>query len=89
KTGRPYLPIYYGSRKYIDFTNSSKYAEKFEELVRWIYNKPLYIKPQIGKTPEYILADNKKTLRTSSQYNRVLSLFADLRPNASGALREY
>ncbi len=89
KTGRPYLPIYYGSRKYIDFTNSSKYAEKFEELVRWIYNKPLYIKPQIGKTPEYILADNKKTLRTSSQYNRVLSLFADLRPNASAALREY
>lgn len=89
ESGKPYLPIYYGSRKYIDFTDESRYAEKFEELVRWIYDKPLYIKPKLGKTPEYILADNKKTLRTNSQHKRVLSFFGDLKPNSSGALREY
>lgn len=89
ENGKPYLPIYYGSRKYLDFTNESRYVEKFEELVRWIYDKPLYIKPKLGKTPEYILADNKKTLRTNSQYKRVLNFFADLKPNSSGALREY
>lgn len=89
ENGKPYLPIYYGSRKYLDFTNESRYVEKFEELVRWIYDKPLYIKPKLGKTPEYILADNKKTLRTNSQHKRVLSFFADLKPNSSGALREY
>ena len=89
ETGKPYLPIYYGSRKYIDFTDPNKYAEKFEELIRWIFNKPLYVKPQLGRIPDYILSDNKKTLGTTAAFKRAQSLIYEGRPNAMGALHEY
>ena len=89
ETGKPYLPIYYGSRKYIDFTDPNKYAEKFEEFIRWIFNKPLYVKPQLGRIPDYILSDNKKALGTTAAFKRAQSLIYEGRPNAMGALHEY
>lgn len=89
ETGKPYLPVYYGSRKYIDFTDPNKYAQKFEELVRWVYNKPLYVKPKLGRVPDYILADDKKTLGTTATYRRAKSLVAEGRSNAAGAVRDY
>ena len=82
ETGKPYLPVYYGSRKYIDFTDPNKYAQKFEELVRWVFNKPLYVKPKLGRVPDYILADDKKTLGTTATYRRAKSLVAEGRSNA-------
>ena len=88
-TGKPYLPVYYGSRKYIDFTDPNKYAQKIEELVRWIYNKPLFVKPKLGRVPDYILADNKKTLGTTASYRRAISFVVEGRMNAAGAVREY
>ena len=89
ETGKPYLPIYYGSRMYIDFTDPNKYATKFEELIRWIFNKPLYIKPQLGRIPDYISSDNKKSLGTTAAFKRAQSLIYEGRPNAMGAFREY
>lgn len=89
ETGKPYLPVYYGSRKYIDFTDQSKQVEKFEELIRWINDKPLYVKPELGKTPEYILAEEKKSLQTGAHHKRVLSLYTELKPNRTAALRDY
>jgi len=89
ETGKPYLPVYYGSRKYIDFTDPNKYAVKFEELIRWVFNKPLYVKPQLGRVPDYILADEKKTLGTTTTYQRAKLLISEGRSNASGAVREY
>lgn len=89
QTGKPYLPVYYGSRKYIDFTDPNKFAIKFEELIRWIFNKPLYVKPKLGRAPDYILADEKKTLGTTSAYKRALSYISEGRSNATGAIREY
>ena len=89
ETGKPYLPVYYGSRKYIDFTESNKYATKFEELIRWIFNKPLYVKPQLGRVPDYILSDGKKTLATTATFKRAKALMSEGRSNAPGAVREY
>src|SRR3954447_22330801 len=39
--GTPYLPTYYKSRIYIDRGEASDYASNFEQLVRWIYDKPI------------------------------------------------
>ena len=89
KTGRPVVPVYYSSRKYIDFTDSTRYSERFEELVRWVYNKPLYEKPKLGKTPDYLLSDTSQTMGTSASYHRVMHLLKEGRINAKGALNEY
>ena len=42
--GKPFLPIYYKSRIYIDLSGDEVYAQNFEQLVRWIYDKPVYAK---------------------------------------------
>ena len=39
--GKAFLPVYYRSRIYIDLSDSDTYAKNFEQLLRWIYDKPL------------------------------------------------
>ncbi|SHG47182.1 SEFIR domain-containing protein [Bradyrhizobium erythrophlei] len=47
--GKPYVPTYYQSRLHIDLSKEDIFAENFEQLLRWIFNKPAYPKPQLGK----------------------------------------
>src|SRR5690606_1967389 len=51
--GKPYLPTYYKGRIYIDLSAPENYAAEFERLVRWVYDKPLHVKPEIGKAPAF------------------------------------
>ncbi|WP_441229437.1 SEFIR domain-containing protein [Tardiphaga sp. 215_C5_N2_1] len=53
ENGEPYLPKFLVSRIYIDMTES-RYATNFEQLLRWLYGKPTYVKPPIGKMPEFL-----------------------------------
>ena len=47
--GESCLPTYYTSRIYIDFSDRSQYSEKFEQLLRWVTDKPIHKKPALGK----------------------------------------
>jgi hypothetical protein len=47
--GKPFKPTYYASRIHIDLSNEDIYAENFEQLLRWIFNKPVFPKPALGK----------------------------------------
>lgn len=87
--GQPYLPIYYKSRIYIDLSNNELYASNFEQLLRWIYNKPLYIKPDIGKTPSFLSKEKPVTLGTTIKYARALDALRNKKEYANGALEEY
>lgn len=44
--GKPYLPAYYSSRIYIDLSDSARYSEEFERLLRWIFDKPADVRPE-------------------------------------------
>lgn len=50
-----YLPTFLSSRKYIDFSDPTKDAEKFSELVEAIYNQSNYERPELGPIPTKIL----------------------------------
>jgi hypothetical protein len=52
--GRPCLPIFLESRKWIDFSTFEASNENFEHLVRAVYGKPLYQNPVLGDPPSYI-----------------------------------
>ena len=54
-SGKPFLPTYYKSRIYVDLSESDRYAENFEKLLRWIFDKPLFVRPELGKPPSFIL----------------------------------
>ncbi|HQM27678.1 MAG TPA: TIR domain-containing protein [Syntrophorhabdus sp.] len=87
--GKPFLPVYYKSRIYIDLSDSDLYAKNFEQLLRWIYDKPLYVKPELGKKPVFLEDSQTVTLGTSSKAKRVLDAIRNNKDYCRGALNEY
>ena len=73
ENGIAYLPTYYKSRIYIDLSDNDFYATNFEQLLRWVYDKPLYIKPKIGKKPSFLSESNPIHLGTTAKYKRALN----------------
>lgn len=87
--GKAYLPTYYKSRIYIDLSEPDTYADNFEKLIRWIYDKPLYTRPEIGKRPSFLVEVEGISLGTSASYKRAISAVRENKSFALGALDEY
>lgn len=51
---QPYLPHFFKSRIWIDFSSPESVNENWEKLVRLLFGKPVHQKPQIGAPPVYI-----------------------------------
>lgn len=87
--GKAYLPTYYKSRIYIDLSEPDKYADNFEKLLRWIYDKPLYTRPAIGKQPSFLGESEGMPLGTTATYKRAVSAIKENKTFSAGALDEY
>ena len=87
--GQPFLPAYYRSRVYIDLSNPDLYATNFEKLLRWIYDKPLHVKPSLGNAPAFLAENAVPSLMTTVPFRRALGAIRENKPHCSGALREY
>jgi len=87
--GKAYLPTYYKSRIYIDLSEADRYSENFERLLRWIYDKPLYIKPEIGKIPSFLSESEHISLGTTAIFKRCIEAIKNHKPYAEGAFDEY
>ena len=88
--GKAFLPIYYRSRIYIDFSDPSTESENFETLLRWIYEQPLHVKPGIGKKPSFLLEEQREiTLNTSARHKRATDAIRNNRDNAGAITTEY
>lgn len=55
--GNPYLPTFLESMIGINFSSPETANENWEQLVRLLYGKPLYVKPKLGNAPSYIADD--------------------------------
>jgi hypothetical protein len=86
--GKPFLPVFYSSRIYIDLSNDDIFAENFDQLLRWIFDKPAFPKPALGKTPEFL---NEQTvlLPTRSRASRAINLLRNGSAGHSAALQDY
>lgn len=87
--GNPFLPTFYKTRVYIDLSNPDQYARNFEQLLRWIYNKPQYKKPELGKKPAFLDDDSGISLQTTTKFRRAIEAIRENRPYCQGALQEY
>jgi hypothetical protein len=88
--GKPYLPVYYRSRIYIDLSDPSTATENFEKLLRWIYEQPLHLKPSLGTKPGFLSEEKRAiALGTSSRHKRALAAIREGRGNADAILAEY
>ncbi|MET3990588.1 hypothetical protein ABID65_002223 [Bradyrhizobium sp. S3.9.2] len=86
--GKASLPTYYGSRIFIDLSSEEIYPQNFEQLVRWVFGKPLFAKPQVGKPPIY-LEENSVLLPTRSRASRAMDLLQKGSPQSEASLRDY
>lgn len=87
---QPYIPKFCRSRIFIDFSDEVNRSKNFEQLLRWIFDKPLYIKPRIGKVPSFIEnGDGVITLATSSRFRRACDAVRSNRVQALALVTEY
>ena len=89
ENGRPYLPTYYKSRIYIDLSEPDSYTENFERLLRWIYDKPLYKKPELGNPPSFLSEGEQISLGTTVSFKRAIDAIKNGKSYSYGALDEY
>jgi len=87
--GKPFLPAYYKSRIYIDLSDPEKYGDNFEKLLRWIFDKPLYVKPSLGRRPAFLEEPEGISLGTTSYFKRTIEAIKNNKEYAVGALNEY
>lgn len=87
--GKAIVPAYYGSLVYIDMADRDAFALSYEQLLRWIYDKPFYTKPDIGNRPGFLSDTAAVSLGTTTAFNRALDALKNNRDHWSGALREY
>ncbi len=88
--GNPCRPVYFGARIFIDFTDDSDYAKSFEQLVRWIYGKPVYTRPPLGKRPAF-LEEGEAAVKLSiaPTQMRAVEALRNGKTHAVPALREF
>jgi hypothetical protein len=81
--------VYVGSRIHIDLSDVEAYGRNFEQLLRWVYDKPLHVKPELGKVPSFIENRPGPSLHTSVFLQRALEAVRNNRDYADGAVTEY
>lgn len=87
--GKPFLPTYYKSRIYIDLSQADRYAENFERLLRWMFDKPLYVKPELGNRPAFLSEGEHVSLGTTAIFKRCVDALKNHKAYAEGAFDEY
>ena len=87
--GKPILPTYYKGRIYIDLSGDEVYAQNFEQFVRWIYDKPVHVKPALGNAPSFLSEADGPGLANSALHHRAVDAIKNAKPYAKGAIDEY
>ncbi len=87
--GKLYLPAYYRSRVYIDMSDPDLYAKSYEQLLRWVYGKPFYTKPELGEKPAFLLDTSIISLGTTTAFRRALDAIKNNKDYWLGALSDY
>lgn len=54
ENAKEYTPVYLKSLIYVDLSNASEFESHYEELLRMIFEEPLYKKPELGEKPIWL-----------------------------------
>ncbi|WP_295518108.1 toll/interleukin-1 receptor domain-containing protein [uncultured Stenotrophomonas sp.] len=83
------VPTYYSGRIHIDLSNEDTVAGEFEKLLRWIYDKPLHVRPEIGLRPSFLDSPVSHALGTEMLKQRAEDALRSGRSHAMHALEDY
>ncbi|MBM4031129.1 MAG: TIR domain-containing protein [Planctomycetes bacterium] len=89
QAGKPLVPTFCSSRIFIDLSDDDRYGEGFEQLLRWVYDKPLHVKPELGVRPAFLSDEERVSLSTTPAFTRAVDAIRNSRPHKKGALSEF
>jgi hypothetical protein len=87
--GKPYIPVFYRGRIYFSFETADRFETAYEELLRWLANKPQFVKPKLGILPAHIASGAAVSSAVAARARRAEDALRNDRPTAIGALREF
>jgi len=87
--GKAYLPTYYRGRIYFDFRSGDAFEDSYEQVLRWLVDRPQHVKPQLGAVPESILSAKPIATGTQSKAKRAEEAVRQNAANAAAYVREY
>lgn len=87
--GKPYVPTYYRGRIHIDMSREDIYATGHEQLVRWVFDKPLHVRPEIGPRPAFLDEHFQIDLGTGATGRRCIDAIVHGRSTALGSFTAY
>jgi hypothetical protein len=68
EAGEPCVPVFLKGRIYFKFSSPEDVNSSWEKLIRKLFNKPLYIKPPLGKVPAYITQPSTPANATAAKF---------------------
>ncbi|MEI7899629.1 MAG: SEFIR domain-containing protein [bacterium] len=81
--GEPILPTYLKSRIGFDFCTLIDEAQNWEPLKRFLFGKPLYEKPALGKPPAFVTdSQTRKSLPTIGHFNLLQDALLNGKPSS-------
>ena len=87
--GTAWLPAFFRSRRWLDFSSPEKANNNWERLVRSLYGKPLYEKPKLGEPPTYLKATATPPSPARYKYERFRQSLLDAKPSLHVNRREF
>ncbi len=64
--GKAYLPWRIEGKIFVDLSNEDEFEDKYEELLRCIFDAPLQRKPELGKKPAWLDEDSPNALKCTT-----------------------
>ena len=87
--GRPYLPVFYKGRVYIDLSDEERFEPQYEELLRWALDRPSLVASPVGSVPVHISSDQVAQPASASSFLRAKKAVEDGSPAAGGLIRSF
>lgn len=67
------VPLFLGTKFYIDFTNDAKYFDSYQKLLERIFNEDTALKPELGESPYRQSMSQKINIKTKVESTRYSS----------------
>lgn len=87
--GQAYIPTYYRGRIYFNFLSGETFEDSYEQLLRWLVNRPQHVKPKLGAVPESILSVKPAATATQSRAKRAEDALRQGASSSAAMVREY
>ncbi len=87
--GEECLPTFFGGRIYIDMSSPEKAFENYDQLLRTIYDRPIYKKPALGKPPSHLFGDAPPASKTQYKLEALIRAITEDKGSVPGLVADY